>query len=44
MAYKPVMKNNLIIPIVAGAAAALTYLFATDDGKEIKEEIAKSID
>ncbi len=40
------MKNKLIIPVIAGAAAAaaVTYLFTTEDGKELKDKILKAID
>lgn len=40
------MKNKLILPVVAGAAAAaaLTYIFTTEDGKELQDKIAKAID
>jgi gas vesicle protein len=40
------MKNKLILPVVAGAAAAaaLTYIFTTEDGKELQGKIAKAID
>lgn len=40
------MKNsNLILPIIAGAAtaAALTYLFATDNGADVRGKISDTL-
>lgn len=40
------MKNNLLIPILAGAAvtAGLAYLFTTEDGEVLRGKIAEQIE
>ena len=40
------MKSSLIVPIIAGAAAAaaLTYLFATEDGAELRGKLSDNLD
>jgi gas vesicle protein len=40
------MKTSLILPIIAGAAAAaaLTYLFATEDGAELRGKLSDNLD
>lgn len=39
-------KSSLIVPIIAGAAAAavLTYLFATEDGAELRGKLSDNLD
>ena len=40
------MKSSLVLPIIAGAAAAaaLTYLFATEDGAEMRGKLSDNLD
>lgn len=40
------MKNNILVPIIATAAAAgiLTYLFATEDGAEARKKMSALIE